>query len=113
MTTTHTPTPWVVGPLQENGGYDCMTSAICVGPVTLDGADYGQERCQDMTVEQRARMEADAHFIARAVNCHEELLAALKAIVDSDIAQREEDEGRVSPELTGARVAIAKAEGRS
>lgn len=40
-----------------------------------------------------------------------DLLAALKSIVNSDMAMREEDEGRRSPELQAARAAISKAEG--
>lgn len=38
-----------------------------------------------------------------------DLLAALDAIVNSDMAMREEDEGRESKELKLARAAIAKA----
>jgi hypothetical protein len=50
----------------EHGGYDCMTAGIRVGPVVLDGADYGQGQCQNMTTKQRHHMEADAKFIAAA-----------------------------------------------
>jgi hypothetical protein len=54
---------------------------------------------------------ANAAFIVRAVNCHAELVEALEAIVNSDMALREEDEGRTSPELERARAVIAKARG--
>jgi hypothetical protein len=108
MTANHTPTPWAVGQFDDSLGYDCMTAGITVGPVTLDGNDYGQAPCRDMTVEQRARMEADAHFIARAVNCHEELLAALKGLLSVRWSQAEG-----MPEADAADAAIDKAEGRS
>lgn len=41
-----------------------------------------------------------------------DLLAACKLVLDSDMAQREEDEGRVSQEISAVRAVIAKAEGR-
>jgi hypothetical protein len=53
-------------------------------------------------------MEANAHLIAAAP----ELLRALELIVNSDMAMREEDEGEISTELSHARAAIAKAEGK-
>jgi hypothetical protein len=82
-----------------------MTSAITVGPATLDGADYGQDRCQDMTVEQRARMEADAALIAAAPD----LLAALKWTLRNFLDDLDED-GEL---YKAAHAAITKAEGRS
>lgn len=70
---------WVVGLFEENGGYDGMTSAICVGPcaglpgggtvigpVVLDGSSYGQQNCEPISPDGRARMEADAALIASA-----------------------------------------------
>ena len=57
---------WKKSDLIENGGYDCMTDAIQIGPVTLDGGDYGQEPCTPLTLEQQQRMEADARLIAAA-----------------------------------------------
>ena len=54
---------WIKEPLDENGGYDCMTAAIRIGKAVLDGRDYGQENCKDLTLEQRQQMEADASRI--------------------------------------------------
>lgn len=76
MTTNHTPGPWPIGEFEENGGYDCMTCGIQVGPIKLDGADYGQELLEEPTAEQFARMYADAKLIGAAP----ELLEALKAV---------------------------------
>lgn len=52
----------------------------------------------------------DAAFICRAVNSHYELLEALRNIINSDMAQREVNEGQISDVLTQAKAAIAKAE---
>lgn len=57
---------WKMGTLVEAGGYDSMTDAIQIGPITLDGANYGQELCAPITPEQRQQMEADARLIAAA-----------------------------------------------
>lgn len=51
--------------------------------------------------------QANAKLIAAAPD----LLRALELIVNSDMAQREEDEGEISTELSHARAAIAKATG--
>lgn len=86
MTEAHTPTPWDVGEYSDTLGYDCMTGGMRVGPVVLDGRDYGQENCVSITPDVLARMMADAHLIRLAVNSHarllkerEELRAALTA----------------------------------
>jgi hypothetical protein len=51
---------------------------------------------------------ADARLMAAAP----EMLAALRAVLNSDMAMREEDEGRFSEVLNGVRTAIAKAGAR-
>jgi hypothetical protein len=51
---------------------------------------------------------ADARLMAAAP----EMLAALRAVLNSDMAMREEDEGRVSEVLNEVRKAIAKAGAR-
>lgn len=71
---------WKVGEYNENLGYDCMTGGVRVGPVVLDGADYGQRRCQPIEPADLARMMADAHMIAGA----HRLRAILQEIADSD-----------------------------
>lgn len=94
----HTPGPWEVGEFSDFLGYDCMTAGVRAGPVYLDGADYGQKRVHPMTDDQKERMMADAHLIAAAPD----LLGALKHMI-------------IQPDewLCEARVAIARAEGRS
>ena len=57
---------WKKSDLIKRGGYNHMTDAIEVGPVTLDGGAYGQEWCAPLTPEQQQRMEADARLIAAA-----------------------------------------------
>lgn len=104
MTSKHTPAPWVIGEFDENGGYDCMTAGLTVGPVTLDGADYGQNAGGDITDAQRAHMEADAALIGAAP----EVLGALKNL----LAEVECGTALECPLCDAARAAIAKAEGR-
>jgi hypothetical protein len=62
------------------------------------------------------RLEVDANIalIVRAVNCHAELLVALKACSDSIEIFGCEDEDIINgPTLRSARAAIAKAEGNA
>ena len=56
--------------------------------------------------------QANAEFIARAVNCHEELLAALEALVDASTEVNPQVLAmRIDRAAPGARAAIAKAKG--
>lgn len=64
--TQHTPGPWELGEYNEHLGYDCMTGGVRVGPVVLDGSDYGQKRCEPITEASLARMMADARLIRAA-----------------------------------------------
>ena len=73
----HTPGPWKREEIDQHLGYDCMTAGIRVGPVVLDGSDYGQNRCEAMSTDARARMEADGALIAPAPD----LLAALEELL--------------------------------
>lgn len=54
--------------------------------------------------------EMDARFILRAVNCHEDLLAGLKDLVEE--AREDFDNHGLVESFENARAAIAKAEGR-
>lgn len=130
----HTPGPWIKSKYDETGGYDCMTGAIEVGPACLDGRDYGQEWCQEISEDALERMEADARMIAAAPD----LLASLKELLFAceddcgavaDLSEFDGDDEAVgagmnedgSPDpmaltfghLRRAARAIAKAEGRS
>lgn len=70
MNAKHTPTPWKVGPhtviLSNEGGYPTAIADIAI-PIRGKGADYAEQ-------------QANAAFIVRAVNAHEELLALLKEV---------------------------------
>ena len=91
--------PWFVGEYEEHGGYDCMTGAVTVGPVVLDGHTYGQGRCTEISDASKARMMADARLISAAPD----LLEALERLMDSRIDE--------SVAVEQARAAIAKAKG--
>jgi hypothetical protein len=73
--------------------------------------DSSAVRSPDGWIVCTTSSDADAAFITRACNNFEELVEALSGIINSDIAMREEDEGRVSPELECARAALNKALG--
>lgn len=75
----HTPGPWKLGEFDEHLGYDCMTGGIRSGPAVLDGRDYGQKSCEELDLEAKAKMLADAALIAAAPD----LLEALKALAAS------------------------------
>lgn len=83
----HTPTPWqdvaISGVRHDHDGFTVWTHWL-----------------PDQPSEQR---RANVEFIVRAVNCHEELIEALKAVVA--VADRK------TVEFDQARAAIAKAEG--
>lgn len=72
----HTPAPWAVGGeseclVQANGGSTLI--AECVGPLT-EAARTFEELHGDAI--------ANAKMIVRAVNCHEDLLAACRAAAE-------------------------------
>lgn len=52
--------------------------------------------------------EEYAKVICRSVNLHNELIESLKEIINSDMAQREEDEGNKSPLLDKVRSLITR-----
>lgn len=85
----HTPGPWDMGGIDEWGGYDAMTAGLEVGPVVLDGCEYGQERNKSLTDEQRDRMLADAHLIAAAPELLEALKSALNIVAEFMLVSEE------------------------
>ena len=107
----HTPGPWEISQDQpgigevpeigisatnpRTGNVYMVATAIPCGSGRLD---------RDLMPEMTA---ANARLIAAAPD----MLRALELIVNSDMAQREEDEGKISTELAHARAAIAKATG--
>lgn len=70
MNHTPTPLPWVISPKREESN----KVVIGTGPDAWLGlaAVYG---------DTQEEAEANAEFIVKAVTCHEELLAALHAVV--------------------------------
>lgn len=81
--------------------YDANDRTVC----RLDLEDW------DVTEDNQDELEKEQERVARIIAAAPELLGALERIVDSDMAQREEDEGNVSSELEMARSVIAKATG--
>lgn len=74
-----TPGPWVVGEIDQFGGYDMMTAGVQVGPVHLDAMDYGQGRCTYALEDDiKQKMLADAYLIAAAP----EMAEALRPFAD-------------------------------
>lgn len=62
---------WNAEPINDTGGYDCMTAAIAVTSngrriATLDGADYGQAHCTPLGEDAHAAMTWNAELIADA-----------------------------------------------
>lgn len=74
MTDTAKPTkaPILRGDYDEFLGYDCMTGGVKIGPVYLDGAQYGQDNCEPISDESKAQMMADADLIAEAFTARTE-----------------------------------------
>ena len=114
----HTPGPWISGEYDDSCGYDCMTGGISIGPrgngpVHLDGANYGQERCKAIKPEALERMEADAILIAAAPDLLEALkMAAQQLETDAIFMSLSGASGNHQAEAAlAARAAIAKATG--
>lgn len=104
----HTKEPWKIANLHKQGLY---TNGGAINISAEDGLVCSVDlrakvkRGQEYNAKDPER-DANAAIISAAPD----LLASLKDIVDSAMAQREEDEGRKSPLLRKARAAIAKAE---
>jgi hypothetical protein len=98
-----TPTPW-----KSDGSYVIGGDNLSVCKATIY---KGTNEAKD--IENETKAKANAAFIVRAVNAHEELLIALKELVD--YASELEYDGRCMNDaapFTKAHEAIAKAEGR-
>jgi hypothetical protein len=110
MKTSHTPGPWALGEFNEHLGYDCMTSGVRAGQAVLDGMDYGQKLCEEISEEGKARMLADARLIAAAPD----LLASLEGLFEQcAMTHKYWGDGSNTKEadaaIAAARAAIAKA----
>ena len=94
-----TPLPWEIGSFDPSGGYDCLFAGIQVGPVRLDGSDYGQESLEEITPTQKKRMELDARLIAEAPN----LLAMLEHAVHWHDQRTKDDIARYQAVISKAK----------
>lgn len=71
MTTQHTQVPWHIEPLQADQGESIAVCAAGIGVVAVISPD------EDGTFTREID-EANAAFIVKAVNAHDQLVAALK-----------------------------------
>lgn len=99
-------------------------SAAPFAPLPWHGVPWHVEegpaavRCVEGWVVCHTSSDIDAEFIARAANCHHEMLAALEAFVDGFDPDKEYDATDTAYVVFGekaklARAAIAKALGRT
>lgn len=111
---THTPVPWTAR--TDGDGFWWIDK----------DTEEGGESLADMTC-MRSVAGANAEFIVRAVNCHEELVKALEGRVcgccdgsgitytcldETEIGQAPGSSGIPCPECSESRAAIAKARGK-
>lgn len=103
--TEHTSGPWRV----EGDGYDTATY-VMANDVMVKGGKEGRiiAVCHSYNRQDRISRLANAHLIAAAP----ELLEALKSIMPHGLAM-DDDAMDHMPGVKAARLAIAKAEGRS
>lgn len=111
----HSPLPWRVGKADgQELSIDAPTGDPTLGYAKWDGlaAVYG---CDADPESGRLVMRANAEFIVRACNSHDELLAALKGLHDdiAEYARINNLGGFDNHWMKAARAAIAKAEGHS
>lgn len=105
MTTQHTPTPWHrnIPPIKKY-------------PTIFSGRNahvFGFIPSRGMSAEQA---EADADFMLRAVNAHDDLVAALASmisLVHSMLPKHQQSDSSLDniPQVIAARAALAKARG--
>jgi hypothetical protein len=98
MTTPHTPTPW------RNG--EKYIEDIYGGDKFIAGVSVGFIKSQS----DRDRVDADAAYIVRCVNAHDDLVAALQEMIIqfNDISGANQKIGEKIA-LSNARAALAKA----
>lgn len=124
MTTTrsetgHSPGPWVAddgdgqyfGVFQEgNGG--AIAYLVEPGPMGITRRQMlPTEDARDAILTEEYQHSKEHAANARLIAAAPTMLAALKAIINSDMAMREEDEGNHSSALDVVRAAIRKATG--
>jgi hypothetical protein len=96
MNTEHTPTPWIFNEYEKWSDFTVWGDNGKIAVVTELG-DY-------LTYEQNC---ANARHIVRAVNAHDDLVAALEAC----LVRLDAHDSQSAPEALQARAALAKAKG--
>jgi hypothetical protein len=90
MSVTHTPTPWALGdsPLCGNGfcTIDAVDPTDGVGFIVCEvyGIDHGRIPCPTS--------EANAAYIVKAVNAHDKLVEAARALIKYDATEYTDEE---------------------
>lgn len=101
--TAHTPTPWTVtrSKLETDGAFDY---AISADGVLVLAETFGRDAKGGWPPSQ-----ANAEFIVRAVNAHDDLLMALKLLLSLCEAGGDPFDEPGRPTVARARAAISKA----
>lgn len=121
--TTHTPTPWQVEPHSDTDEIVNVVSEYEVQPDGIKRANWIAELDAQIDFdsdvdEQLAVVNANAAFIVRACNAHDDLVDALKEALrylddgDPETEFVKSFETGRSVSITRLRAAIAKAEGK-
>lgn len=108
-TSKHTPTPWT---LWEENEHFVLSGKTTIAEVYSDWGYAPKTKNERIAPNEEGK--ANAEFIVRAVNSHEELLKAAKEAEDA-LAQSISKDGKTDwryTKLWALRNAIAKAEGK-
>lgn len=113
----HTPTPWHIAPYSAPyiaTSHDPKIKAYLeeTGTDKFDALSIGTETGSAALIPLDESSRENAEFIVKAVNCHDELVAALEDIISAEGTERDEWDAveRLIPEIvTLARSALAKA----
>jgi hypothetical protein len=79
MKTKATPRPWKAPFIDENDA-DVIS-------ITDEDQMFGICVCREYSCESKEQMKANAELIVRAVNCHDELVQALKDLLENTVAK--------------------------
>jgi hypothetical protein len=102
----HTPLPWRLEKQDDLTGDTCIGGPIAIigGDECGEGVEFVLGRTCDYGPHGDEETTANALFIHRAVNCHDELVAALRGFLEP---------GEPEPvDYCKARAILAKAEGK-
>lgn len=107
MSTKHTPTPYYAA--ESSGGYAIRVSSVTLGKLVHYDVTVAVLSCDPLTTPQA---KETAEFMARACNCHDELVEALKLATYSlawHVETQDNGRGMDSMHLARARAILAKA----